>query len=102
MIYAKISERLRTPSIAPDYWDFLQNDPQEEGNAFKPHERSLSHAQVSSFSTMLLVYIHFTHFSHLSPYSLVISIYPITKLYFLYWGTVTRVATKIRVVSTCG
>ncbi|KAL8114539.1 DNA-directed RNA polymerase IV subunit 1-like isoform X2 [Apium graveolens] len=46
VIYAKISERLRTPSIASDYWDFLQNDPQEEGSALKPYERSLSHAQV--------------------------------------------------------
>lgn len=55
VIYAKISERSRTPSIASDYWDFLQNDPQEEGNASKPYERTISHAQVSSSSTILSV-----------------------------------------------
>lgn len=47
VILARINERSRTPRVASDYWDFLQNDPQE-GNALKPHERILTYTQVSS------------------------------------------------------
>ncbi|XP_017236030.1 DNA-directed RNA polymerase IV subunit 1 isoform X1 [Daucus carota subsp. sativus] len=45
VILARINERSRTPRVASDYWDFLQNDPQE-GNTLKPHERILTYTQV--------------------------------------------------------
>ncbi|KAK2994826.1 hypothetical protein RJ640_018808 [Escallonia rubra] len=47
-IIAEVNEKLskKGGGLAPDYWDFIPNDPQQGENYLKPNKRVISHAQV--------------------------------------------------------